>query len=48
MDIKVVHVEAVLMPNGELICMGKSLGFVGDGENRIPEKYVRENCAKPE
>lgn len=26
-DIKVVYVEAVFMPNGELIRYGKSLGF---------------------
>lgn len=39
-DIQIVNVQAVRMPNNEIICMGKSLGFVGDGANSIPERYV--------
>lgn len=39
---ELVHIEAVRMDNGELICMGKTLGFVGEGKNQISEKYVHD------
>ncbi len=42
MDIKTVNVCAVLMPNGEIICMGKTIGFIGENEGQIPAKYVQD------
>lgn len=35
--IKVVYLEAVLMPNGELIHFGKSLGFVSERQEELVE-----------
>ena len=35
----VVMVEAVLMPNRELICYGKSLGFDNDLERLVTVEY---------
>ena len=34
-DIKVVYIEAVLMPNGEVIHFGKSLGFLSDRQIKL-------------
>lgn len=42
MEIKIVNVSAVLMPNGEVICMGKSIGFVGEKDGQIPPRYITE------
>lgn len=43
-DITVVFVEAVLMPNGELINNGRSLGWLTTKEeapkNGVPLKYI--------
>lgn len=36
-DIKVVYVEAVLMPNLELIHYGKSLGFISKEQQKLVE-----------
>lgn len=38
MDIKVVLVEAVLMPNGEVIHFGKTLGFANKRQIELVEK----------
>jgi hypothetical protein len=35
MDMKVVYVEAVLMPNREVIHFGKTLGFVTDKQAQL-------------
>ena len=37
MDIKIVYVEAVLMPNNEVLHMGKSLGYVSDRQHELVE-----------
>lgn len=34
-DIKIVYLEAALMPNGELIHFGKSLGFITDRQREL-------------
>lgn len=34
---KVVYLEAVLMPNGEVIHYGKSLGFVSERQKELVE-----------
>lgn len=35
MDIKLIKLQAVLMPNGEIICMGKTIGWQKDLEKYI-------------
>lgn len=37
MDIKIVYVEAALMPNNELIHMGKSLGYINEEQRKLVE-----------
>jgi len=37
MDLKIVYLEAVLMPNGELLHYGKSLGFVDKQQAKLVE-----------
>ena len=32
---EIVHIEAVLMENNELIHMGKSLGFIGNRQRKL-------------
>jgi hypothetical protein len=41
-NIKEVWVNAVLMPNGEIICDGKTLGWLSrpTSSGSIPERYV--------
>ena len=35
MDIKIVYIEAALMPNNELIHFGKSLGFISNEQREL-------------
>lgn len=42
-DIMLAKLEVVVMPNGEIICKGKTVGFV-EGENGLG-KYLSD--AKP-
>lgn len=35
MDIKIVYVEAALMPNNELIHFGKSLGYISSEQRKL-------------
>lgn len=35
---EIVYLEAVLMPNGELIHFGKSLGFTSEEQRELVEK----------
>jgi hypothetical protein len=37
MDLKIVYLEAVLMPNGELLHYGKSLGYADDQQINLVE-----------
>lgn len=36
-DIKIVYVEAALMPNGEVIHLGKTLGYVSKRQAEMVE-----------
>lgn len=35
MDIKIVYVEAALMPNNELIHMGQTLGYINEKQRKL-------------
>lgn len=35
MDIKIVYVEAVLMPNNELIHMGQTIGYINEKQREL-------------
>lgn len=35
MDIKIVYIEAALMPNNELIHFGKSLGYINEKQRKL-------------
>ena len=37
MDIKIVYIEAALMPNNELIHMGTTLGFINKDQRKLIE-----------
>lgn len=36
-EIKIVYIEAFLMPNGEIVSYGKSLGFISDRQMELIE-----------
>lgn len=36
-DIKVVYVEAILMQNGEVLHLGKTLGYVSERQAKLVE-----------
>lgn len=41
-DIKIVYVEAVLMPNNEVLHLGKSLGYISNEQRRLVNAGVNK------
>lgn len=37
--------EVLVMPNKEVLYLGKTLGFIGDGEKSIQEKHLKNSFA---
>jgi len=38
-EITLCHLEVIVMPNGEILCLGKSIGFIKElGKYLIPIK----------
>lgn len=35
--IKIMHLEVLVMPNGEIICLGKTIGWIKELEKYISE-----------
>ena len=40
-EMKIVHLEVLLMPNGEIICSGRSIGWFDKYK-----KYLHEECKR--
>jgi hypothetical protein len=32
-EISLIYIQAIIMPNGEILCLGKSLGFFQKSDN---------------
>lgn len=47
-DIKIQHLEVVVMPNGEVICLGKTIGFTKNLERYLsdPESKMVDSIFK--
>lgn len=42
-EITLCNLEVILMPNGEILCLGKSIGFFNKFKEYLSIKNVRKN-----
>lgn len=41
-QMRIMHLEVLLMPNGEILCLGKTIGWLGDFKKVLKDPIAEQ------